>query len=288
MNNVNLLYVGTLGATILAGALCGGSLSTLLRRNLRHLLNTMRYGTEQRLAELFLFIPLRKLAMALLIPWLLLFLLLAIWLPAVIWWPLMFSSWVLPAWYLHWLRQRRHRIFVQQLPDTLTLIASGLKSGVPLIANLQMVARESGKPMRDEVSVLLRQIRLGESFAKVLDDWLHRMPSLDLEPVVIALKLAQQTGGQQAIILTKLANTMRAKQQLQLRVEALTAQGRMQGKVMSLLPLLMVTALYAIETPTMLALAAHPLGWFSALALLILLAVGYYLITLQVRIEVPV
>ena len=272
----------------MAGLLCGGSLASLLRRNMRHLLTTMRSGTEQRLAELFLFIPLRKLALALLIPWLLLFLFLALWLPAVIWWPLMFSSWVLPAWYLQWLRQRRHKLFVQQLPDTLTLIASGLKSGVPLIANLQMVARESGKPMRDEISVLLRQIRLGDSFIKVLDDWLLRMPSRDLEPVVIVLKLAQQTGGQQAIILTKLGNTMRAKQQLQLRVEVLTAQGRMQGKVMSLLPLLMIAALYAIETPTILALAAHPLGWFSALALLILLAVGYYLITLQVRVEVPV
>lgn len=283
-----MLYMLIIGFVASAGGFLGLGLSGLLQRDAGRLFGSMRDGTEQRLAELFLFIPLRRLAMALLIPWLLLFSVLALWLPAIIWWPAMLASWMIPGWYLHWLRKRRQRIFVQQLPDTLTLIASGLKSGVPFIANLQMVSRESGKPMRDEIAVLLRQLRLGESFAGALDQWLLRMPSLDLERVVIALKLAQQSGGQQAMLLTRLANTMRAKQQLQLRVEALTAQGRMQGKVMSMLPLLMVVALFVIEKPTMLALASHPLGWFSALALLVLLVIGYYLITLQVRIEVPV
>lgn len=271
-----------------AATLFGFTLSTMFARDLTRLLGTVESRTERRLAELFLFIPLRKLALALLMPWCVVFACLALWLPAVIWWPIMLASWILPAWFLKRLRTRRQRSFVQQLPDTLMLISAGLKSGVPLIANLHMVVRESPKPMRDEIAVVLRQIRLGESFAKVVDDWLLRMPSLDLERVVIALKLAQQSGGQQALILTRLAQTMRAKQQLQLRVEALTAQGRMQGKVMSLLPLLMVAALYAIEKPTMLALAAHPLGWISGFVLLMLLAIGYYLIRLQVRIEVPV
>lgn len=271
-----------------AGAAVGFSISTVLARDLRRLLESMESQTEQRLAELFLFIPLRKLALALLLPWCVAFAVLALWLPAAFWWPTMLASWVVPAWYLRRLRARRQRKFVQQLPDTLMLLSSGLKSGVPLIANLQLVVRESGKPMSDEIAVLLRQIRLGESFAKVVDDWLTRMPSQDLERVVIALKLAQQSGGQQALILTRLAQTMRAKQQLQLKVEALTAQGRMQGKVMSLLPLLMVAALYVLEQPTMLALAAHPLGWGSGAVLLMLLCTGYYLIRLQVRIEVPV
>ncbi|RUO34600.1 hypothetical protein CWE14_00950 [Aliidiomarina soli] len=182
--------------------------------------------------------------------------------------------------------RRRSQQFLQQLPDALVLIKAGLESGNALLANLQMVQKESTAPLQDEIAMLLAQLRLGHSIDECMQDWLKRMPLADLERVVVALKLAQQHGGQQARVLRQLADSMQAKQILQRRVAALASQGKMQAKVMTGLPILMLLALAALETPTMLALSRHPLGWLSFAVLMLMLSTGYWLIRKLTRLQV--
>lgn len=276
------LLFAALGVAILITMLTWRSMHDLQR-----VFQMVRRDANAALSALYLFIPLTQLARMLVLPWLCLM--------AVLWYLLPWAIWLVlaplitfsPFWFLQRLRRQRAQRFNQQLPDMLALLSAGLKSGVPLVANFTMLAQEIASPMRDEVTVLLRQLRLGQTLSEALDDWLLRLPSRDLEQVVLAIKLGQHSGGQQAQILARLADTMRRKQQLQLKVMALTAQGRMQGKVMVCLPLLMIAALYMIERPTIVALGQHPLGWISGLLLIMLLAVGYYLVRQQVKVEVP-
>lgn len=251
------------------------------------LLSMLKHDTQQALLDVFLFIPLAQFTRMLALPWIFTMVLLYFLLPWIIWLVVLPLSFAVPLLYLRIIRRRRQCQFVQQLPDMLVLLSASLQGGIPLLASVQMMAREVSRPMRDELHVLMRQVKLGQSLEIALDDWAKRMPSKDLEQVITAIKLAQHSGGQQGALLSRLADTMRRKQQLELKIQALTAQGRMQGKVMVMLPLLMVIALYFLEQPTMLALSQHPLGWFSAIALTLLLGAGYYLIRLQVQIKVP-
>lgn len=255
--------------------------------DLHRFVTIVRRDADEALNALYLFIPLTQLIRTLALPWLVVMVLLWYLLPLSLWFAVVPLSCIAPLWWLKRLRRIRAQRFTSQLPDMLALLSAGLKSGVPLLANFNMLANEVATPMRDEIKVILRQLRLGQPLAEALDAWLVRLPSRDLEQVVVALKLGQHSGGQQARILAQLAETMRRKQQLQLKIIALTAQGRMQGKVMVALPLLMIAVLYLIERPTMLALSQHPLGWISLAVLLILLTVGYFLVRRQVKVEIP-
>lgn len=279
----------------LSAFMCAAACATILAAMLAHrlagdlsrFLTMIRKDTYEALNALYLFTPLPQLIRMLALPWLVAIAVLGYLLPLGVWVAVVPLSCIAPLWWLKRLRRIRANRFVSQLPDMLALLSAGLKSGVPLLANLNMLANEVAAPMRDEIKVLLRQLRLGQPLAEALDAWLVRLPSRDLEQVILALKLGQHSGGQQARVLARLAETMRRKQQLQLKIIALTAQGRMQGKVMVTLPLLMIAALYLIERPTMLALSRHPLGWVSVVVLIMLLAVGYFLVRQQVKVEIP-
>ncbi|MGX5914412.1 type II secretion system F family protein [Aliidiomarina sp. Khilg15.8] len=240
------------------------------------------------LSELFVFMPVRSLGRNIL--------LFALGIAAVVWLATgnMLSGIVsggcallMPWWLLRKLRRRRVESFHHQLPDALLLLSSSLRSGRALTASLQVICKEMPTPVAQEFTLVQRQVRIGQPLGKALDALFMRMPSIDLERVVIALKLAQESGGQQAGLLEQLSVTMRTKQQLQQRVLALTAQGRLQGKVMTALPLLMGSALWLIEKPTMQALSQHPLGWITTVVIILLLSAGYWVIRRLVQIEVP-
>lgn len=283
MLRVLALGCAGLGVSLLSIVVVHRALSDLQR-----LLVMLRRDTDAALQAIYLFIPLTQWVRMLMLPWLCAVALLGYLLPLKLWLVVVPVSCIAPLWILQRVRKRRAQRFRQQLPDMLALLSAGLKSGVPLLANFNMLANEVATPMRDELKVMLRQLRLGQTLPEILDDWLVRLPSRDLEQVVLAIKLGQHSGGQQAQILARLAETMRRKQQLQLKVMALTAQGRMQGKVMVALPVLIIGALYLIERPTILALSRHLLGWVTAGVLLMLLGIGYYLVRKQVNVEVPV
>ena len=282
-----MLRLSALICMAVSASVLATMLAYRLMVDLRRLVTIIRRDTKDALHALYLFTPLPQLIRMLALPWLVTMVVLWGLLPLSLWCFVVPLSCVAPLWWLKRLRLIRARRFITQLPDMLALLSAGLKSGVPLLANFNMLANEVATPMREEIKVILRQLRLGQPLAEALDAWLERLPSRDLEQVILALKLGQHSGGQQARILGRLADTMRRKQQLQLKIVALTAQGRIQGKVMVALPLLIIVALYLIERPTMLALSQHPLGWFSLAVLMLLLAFGYFLVRQQVNVEIP-
>ncbi|MBA3987779.1 MAG: hypothetical protein C0463_01425 [Idiomarina sp.] len=277
-----------IGYVLIAGAaaIFGFILMRRAVSDVQRLRSRIATSTHQALNELFWFIPLAQFARLMVLPCLGM---------CLLWWWLLPTpmlaivaplSFGLPLFGLKWLRARRQRLLLQQLPDMLTLLSAGLKSGVTLVASFNMLSREVSSPMREELLVVLRAVRLGQTITEALQAWQVRQPSSDLHQVVLAITLAQQSGGQQGHILQRLATTMRRKQQLQLKVLALTAQGRMQGKVMVALPLLLLAALYTIERPVILALAYHPLGWGACTLLFGLLGTGYWLVRQQVKLPV--
>lgn len=183
-------------------------------------------------------------------------------------------------------QRRRAEQVVSQLPDALVMIAAGLESGQGLLANLQQLQQESDPPLQTDVAQLLAQLRLGEALETSLRQWHIKVPRPELEAVISALQLAQHHGGQQGRVLRQLAKSMQTKQILRRRVAALSAQGRMQAKVMTGLPFLLLVALYFIERPTIVALSQHPLGWWSATALVLMLSCGYWFIRRQTTLTV--
>ena len=192
----------------------------------------------------------------------------------------------LPAYAIKRFKQYRLQLFDKQLPDMLLALSSALRSGSGVQNALRLFAEDSPAPLSQELGLLVREQRLGLSFEQALDNLCTRMPSESTQLMVSSLKIAQQTGGNLANALERIAATLRSSLQIQGRIKALTSQGKMQAWVMSLLPVFLLFVLNYLDPEAMHYLWNSWLGW-SVLGLILLLeGLGMWMIRKIVAIDV--
>ena len=185
-----------------------------------------------------------------------------------------------------WLRQRRRRKLAQQLPDALALWSGLLRSGQGATQSLTHVAARQVSPLGDELRMVLAQLRLGAGMDAAFLGLRERAGLADLRLLTTLLQANRELGGNLAESLQRLAELLRARLVMEARIHSLTAQGRMQGVVVGVLPLLLLMVLYVMEGDTMRVLHTTPQGW-AALALIAMLELtGFLLIRRIVRIDV--
>ena len=159
------------------------------------------------------------------------------------------------------LSKRRRLRFADQLPDALMLVAGAIRSGASLPLALRQMSLEVPAPCGQEFELMLREQRLGVSLDDALGSLERRMGGDDLRLFTAAIRIAGDSGGNLAETLERLADTIRRKLTVEGKIRALTAQGRLQGWIMSLLPIAVAVALFALEPEAMEPLIATWQGW---------------------------
>jgi tight adherence protein B len=192
----------------------------------------------------------------------------------------------LPGALVNALRRRRARRFEHQLPMALLMLASALRAGVALTTGLRHVVEQSAAPLAQEFGLMMREQRMGVSWDVALENLRGRMPADSTVLVVAAMRIAAQTGGNLAEALESIAQTLRARLQLQAKLQALTSQGRLQAWIVGALPLLLLVVLDRLEPEIMGLLWHTPIGW-SVLAIVAVLEIaGMLLIRRIIRIDI--
>lgn len=192
----------------------------------------------------------------------------------------------LPRRWVRHLRRQRLRRFDAQLPDALLALASALRAGAGMGGALREIVGEAPVPLAQEFGLLMREQRLGVPFDTALANLAVRMPSEATSLVVSALRIATDTGGNLAEALERIASLLRARLHMEGRVDALTAQGRMQAWVVGCLPLLLALVLHRLEPEAMARLWSTPVGWATVAAIVLMEFTGLWLIRRIVRIDV--
>ena len=192
----------------------------------------------------------------------------------------------LPRRWVRHLRRQRLRRFDAQLPDALLALASALRAGSGVGGALREIVGEAPVPLAQEFGLLMREQRLGVPFDMALANLAVRMPSEATSLVVSALRIATDTGGNLAEALERIAALLRARLHMEGRVDALTAQGRMQAWVVGCLPLLLAIVLHRLEPEAMAKLWSTPVGWATVAAIVLMEFTGLWLIRRIVRIDV--
>ena len=144
--------------------------------------------------------------------------------------------------------RRRSAEFADQLPDSLQLIASSLRSGFSLSQALDGVVREGSEPIASEFGRALAESRLGVRLEDALESCATRMRSQDLAWVVMAVRISRDVGGNLAEVLLNTVHTMRERAQLARQIRALSAEGRLSAYVLIGLPLV-VTGWFSLVKP---------------------------------------
>lgn len=185
-----------------------------------------------------------------------------------------------------WMKAKRLKQFEEQLPDALMMLGGSLRAGAGLNNALQQLVLQSQPPLSQEFSLLLREQRLGVTMEHSLANLARRVPSATCTLVVSAMRIATETGGGLAETLERTSQTIRGRLQMEGKINALTAQGKMQAWVVGGLPVMLMLVLNHMEPEGMSYLWHTQIGWATLCVLVFLEVMGIYLIRKITTIDV--
>jgi tight adherence protein B len=168
---------------------------------------------------------------------------------------------------------RKRKLFAEQLPDNLQVLASALRAGHSFIGALSVVVEDAPEPSRSEFRRVIADEQLGVTLDQALHVVVERMENRELEQVSLVAALQRQSGGNTAEVLDRVTETIRERFELRRTVQTLTAQGRMSRWIVSLLPVLLLVVITVINPSYMRVLYANT-GGRIALALAGMLVVS--------------
>ena len=192
----------------------------------------------------------------------------------------------LPRFYVKFRQSKRMKDFNNQLGDAINLLANGLRSGYSLLQAMDAVAREMPAPMSEEFQRVVREIGLGVSSERAMNNMLRRIPSDDLDLMITAINVQHEVGGNLAEILETISHTIRERIRIKGEIRVLTAQGMISGYVISFLPLGLGLVLYAMNPLYIGRMFQQPCGWAMIAVGTISTVVGFIAIRKIVNIEV--
>lgn len=153
----------------------------------------------------------------------------------------------IPRIYLSVAATRRLHAFDNQLSDTLNLWVNALRSGYSVLQGMEAIATELPPPISREFERVVQEVRLGLSLEQALANMLRRVPSEDLDLIITAVNIQREVGGNLAEILDIISHTIRERVRIKGEIRTLTAQGRLSGWIISLLPVGLAFILYTIN-----------------------------------------
>ena len=185
-----------------------------------------------------------------------------------------------------WLDARRRAAFNAQLPEALATMSNALRAGFSISQAFDSVVEQGEKPMSEEFAIVQQQLKIGMSFEDALESLSQRVGSDDLTLVTTAILVSRKTGGNVTEIFDKISETIRGRMRVERKVKSLTAQGRLQGIVISVLPFLLGIAITVMKPKMMLPFLSSPAGILSVVAMCVLIALGWLMIRKIIRIDV--
>lgn len=191
-----------------------------------------------------------------------------------------------PKIYIKRKQRLRIELFEKQLPDALLMVSGGMRAGASLAVAMESMTRESKPPLAQEFALMLSEQRLGVEFDIALSHMENRLPLPDFVLLVAAMRITREVGGNFADILETLSVTLRRKHEMEGKIKALTAQGRLQGIVMAALPLGLMGILTKMEPEAMAPLYHTVVGWLVLFVIFVMVAIGYGFIRKIVNIDV--
>jgi tight adherence protein B len=167
-------------------------------------------------------------------------------------------GYAIPAFWLGMKARKRQKLFMNQLGDTITLMANSLRAGYSLLQTMEMVSREMADPIATEFRRVVREIGLGVSNQEAMQNLLRRVPSEELDLLVTAINIQHEVGGNLAQILQIIGQTIRERVKIKGEIKVLTAQQQISAYIICALPVLLALGLFMMNPSYMMTLLDWP------------------------------
>lgn len=166
----------------------------------------------------------------------------------------------LPVLYVFRKRAARFDSFEERLPEALDLMVSAIRAGHSLSSSLSLVAKEMADPIAREFRQCVDEQNFGLELRTALMNIVTHVPIPDVRTLVTAILIQRETGGNLAEILEKVSNVIRERFRLRRQIRVHTAQGRLTGWILSVMPVILGIGLYLVNPKHMSILWQRPIG----------------------------
>lgn len=181
---------------------------------------------------------------------------------------------------------KRTKKFSSLLPEALDLIVRGVRSGLPVSEAIKTIAEELDDPVGTEFQHISDQMRIGVSMDEAMWAAAKRLQIPEFNFLVISMSIQQETGGNLAEILENLSNMVRRREQMRLKVKAMSSEARASAMIIGSLPFIMCALLSFINPKYMSTLFVDPRGWIMIAMGLTSLLIGIFIMSKMVRFEI--
>lgn len=183
-------------------------------------------------------------------------------------------------------KKERIKLFDSQLNEGVVIISNSLKAGYSFLQALAVVTEETKDPFSKEFKKLLKEMSLGIPEDKALTNLLSRMESEDLKLIINAILIQKDTGGNLSEILDNISETIRERQKIKGELKTLTAQGKLSGIIVMLIPVFLGIAIYLFNKEYVLLLFTTTTGIIMIVTSVISEILGFFMIRKIVNIDI--
>ncbi len=191
-----------------------------------------------------------------------------------------------PRIYISRRQSSRLKAFDSQLGDGLNLMVNSLRAGYSTLQAMDVISKEMPQPIAKEFGRVVMELQLGITFDTAMQNLMRRMPSPDLDLMITAMSVQREVGGNLAEVLDAISFTIRERVRIKGEIKVLVAQGRYTGYLLTFLPFGLAGFLYVYNPDFIGPMFEDPCGWIMIGISLVLIVLGYFVISKIIAIEV--
>jgi tight adherence protein B len=163
--------------------------------------------------------------------------------------------------------------------DALILLSNSLRSGMDIVQGFELVSHDLQPPISDEFGLVIKNYQLGTPFEKALEGLDERVESRMLSYTIKAIIIQRQVGGNLTVIFSRLVENIREESKLEEKLDALTAQQRIQALVVGIMPVIMMFVMFVFRPDEMIGFYTTPIGLAVLFFCFIWILIGMKLIS---------
>jgi len=187
---------------------------------------------------------------------------------------------------LRHLEQKRQEQLENQLVDGVTTLGSGVRAGLNLVQSMQLLVQNASNPIRQEFAQLLREYEMGRELNEAMQAAAGRIGLSNYRLLFTAVQMHRQRGGDMAESLDRIAESIREIQRLEGKLDALTAQGRAQARMMGIMPIVLIGVLYLIDPEGVALLFTEPLGRITLVFVAAMILIAFFWIRRIMEVDI--
>ena len=192
----------------------------------------------------------------------------------------------LPKLYVEGLWEKHSNRVVEQMLDGMTMMANGVKAGLSVTQSMERVTENIKGPLSKEFNLILNKIRLGMTVEDALKEFGDRVQRQDTQMFVTSINILKETGGNLSETFETINQTIRERQKIEKKIDAMTSQGKAQGVILTVIPFFLMLVFVVLDPNYIKPLFSKPLGWVALLLMFGLQIMGGIAIKKIVTIKV--